>query len=67
MPYKMIKVRNKDCYKVYNSITKRIFAKCTTKEKATRQLALLRKKVYGSTSIKSATKKTIKKSTKNNV
>lgn len=47
MPYKVRKVRNQDCYKTYNTETKRVFAKCTTKEKALRQLATIRRKVYG--------------------
>ena len=42
MPYKTRKVRNKNCYKVYNQKTKRVFAKCTTKSKAKRQERLLR-------------------------
>jgi hypothetical protein len=42
MPYKTRKVRNQDCYKVYNPINKRVFAKCTTREKANKQLRLLR-------------------------
>ena len=63
MPYKMRKVRGKDCYKVYNTVTKRVFAKCTTKEKATRQLAILREKVYNTEkNITSKTSKTSKKS-----
>jgi hypothetical protein len=52
MAYKMRKVYKKDCYKVYNTITKRIFAKCTTKEKATRQLAIIRNSVYNSKTVK---------------
>jgi hypothetical protein len=44
--YAMRKVRGKDCYKVYSKRTKRVFAKCTTKEKAARQLRLLRALVY---------------------
>jgi hypothetical protein len=44
--YAMRKVRGKDCYKVYSKRTQRIFAKCTTKEKAERQLKLLRALVY---------------------
>ena len=44
--YKIRKVRGQDCYKVYNSVTKRVFSKCTTKEKATRQLAIIRTKIY---------------------
>ena len=42
MTYKTRKVRNQDCYKVYNPINKRVFAKCTTREKANKQLRLLR-------------------------
>jgi len=43
MPYKSIKVRNKNCYKVYkNDKTKKVFAKCATKENAQRQMRLLR-------------------------
>ena len=42
MPYKTRKVRNKDCYRVYNSDTKKTFAKCTTKENALAQMRLLR-------------------------
>jgi UDP:flavonoid glycosyltransferase YjiC (YdhE family) len=39
--YAMRKVRGQDCYKVYSRRTKHVFAKCTTKEKAARQLKLL--------------------------
>tara|TARA_B100000900_G_C20544242_1_gene701832 strand:+ start:672 stop:1286 length:615 start_codon:yes stop_codon:yes gene_type:complete len=43
MPYKSRKVRNKNCYKVYkNDKTKKVFAKCSTKENAQRQMRLLR-------------------------
>jgi|TARA_B110000285_G_scaffold190577_1_gene217874 hypothetical protein len=42
MPYKTRKVRNKPCYKVYNPISKKVFAKCSTKEKASAQIRLLR-------------------------
>jgi len=41
MPYTIRKVSNKNCYKVMNKKTKRVFAKCTTKEKANKQLRLL--------------------------
>ena len=44
--YAMRKVRGKDCYKVYSKRTQRVFAKCTTKEKAERQLKLLRALLY---------------------
>jgi NADH:ubiquinone oxidoreductase subunit E len=42
MPYKTRKVRGKDCYRVYNRKTKRLFAKCSTKENAKKQMNLLR-------------------------
>lgn len=43
MPYKSRKVRNKNCYKVYkNDKTKKVFAKCATKENAKKQMRLLR-------------------------
>ena len=42
MPYKTRKVRNKPCYKVYNPDSKKVFAKCATKEKAAAQMRLLR-------------------------
>jgi len=41
MPYTYRKVYRKKCYKVSNRLTKRVFAKCTTKKKALRQLRLL--------------------------
>ncbi len=41
MPYKIRKVSRKDCYRMYNSKTKRVHAKCTSKEKAKRQMRLL--------------------------
>lgn len=42
MPYTMRKVRRKRCYRVYNKLTKRVFAKCTSNVKAKKQLRLLR-------------------------
>ena len=42
MPYTMRKVNKKRCYRVSNRLTKRVFAKCTTKSKAKKQLRLLR-------------------------
>lgn len=41
MPYKMRKMPNKSCYKVYNKNTKRVFSKCASKKKAVRQMNLL--------------------------
>jgi hypothetical protein len=42
MPYKIRYSRKKKCYSVINKKTKRVFAKCTTKNNATRQSRLLR-------------------------
>jgi len=38
----MRKVPNKKCYRVTNRRTKRVMSKCTTKERAKKQLRLLR-------------------------
>lgn len=35
------KVRNKDCYQVRNKKTKEVYAKCTTRDKALKQMRLL--------------------------
>jgi hypothetical protein len=42
MPYKSRKVPRRNCYRVYNSKTKKTFSKCTSKQKAQKQLNLLR-------------------------
>jgi hypothetical protein len=42
MPYTIRKVPKKNCYRVTNRKTKRVFAKCSTKENAKKQLRLLR-------------------------
>lgn len=41
MPYTIRKVAKQPCYRVTNRRTKRVFAKCTTLEKAKKQLRLL--------------------------
>lgn len=41
MPYKIRKVNNKSCYKVYNKRTKKVYAKCSTLENAKKQVRLL--------------------------
>ena len=41
MPYTIRKVRNKNCYSVRTRKSKRVMAKCTTKEKAKKQVRLL--------------------------
>jgi hypothetical protein len=42
MPYTIRKVRNKNCYSVRTTKTKKVKAKCTTKENAMKQIRLLR-------------------------
>jgi hypothetical protein len=42
MPYKTRKVRGRNCYRVYNPVNKKTFAKCTSKKKAVKQMRLLR-------------------------
>ena len=42
MPYRLRKVSGKKCYRITNKKTKKVFAKCTTRAKAIRQLRLLR-------------------------
>ena len=42
MPYKTRKVRGKNCYRVFNRKSKRVFAKCASKENAIKQMRLLR-------------------------
>jgi len=42
MPYSLRKVRGKNCFSLRNKYTKRVFAKCSTKSNAKKQLRLLR-------------------------
>lgn len=42
MPYSLRKVRGKNCFRIRNKYTKRVFAKCSTKTNAKKQLRLLR-------------------------
>jgi hypothetical protein len=46
MPYRTRKVRGKPCYRVTNKKNKRVFSKCTTADKAKRQMKLLRAIMY---------------------
>ncbi len=41
MPYTIRKVPRRRCYSVINKTTKRVTAKCTSKKKALKQVALL--------------------------
>jgi hypothetical protein len=49
MPYTIRKVPNKPCYRVYNKKSRKVFAKCSTKENAEKQLRFLRGLEYNST------------------
>jgi hypothetical protein len=49
MPYAIRKVNKQNCYKVYNRKSKKVFAKCATKENAEKQVRLLRGLEYNST------------------
>jgi hypothetical protein len=42
MPYSIRKVHKKPCYRVYNKKSKKVFAKCSTRENAQKQVRLLR-------------------------
>lgn len=42
MPYTIRKVPNKECYRVRNAKTKRVFARCSTRKNAEAQVRLLR-------------------------
>ena len=42
MPYRSRKVRGKPCYRVTNKDNNKVFAKCSTKENAKKQMKLLR-------------------------
>ena len=46
MPYSMRKVPKKNCYRISNPKTKKVFARCATKENAKSQLRLLRALQY---------------------
>ena len=41
MPYTVRKIKNKKCYTVYNTKSRKLFSNCTTKKKAMSQLRLL--------------------------
>ena len=49
MPYTIRKVPKKPCYRLKNTKTKRVFAKCTTLALAKRQLRLLNAIKYDKT------------------
>ena len=47
MPLKIRKVNNKPCYRVKNSTTGKIHAKCSTKAKAEAQVRLIKQRTGG--------------------
>lgn len=47
MPFIIRKVRNQNCYEVKNKNTGKVHAKCTTKDKANKQIRLLNAIEYG--------------------
>ena len=46
MPYSLRKVTRRNCYRITNKKTKKIFARCTSKKNALAQLRLLRAMEY---------------------
>lgn len=42
MPYSTRKVKGKNCYKVFNKKTKKVFSKCSSLKNAQKQIKLLR-------------------------
>jgi hypothetical protein len=56
MPYAMRKLPNKKCYTVYNKVTHKVFSKCSSLEKAKKQLKLLRAIHYNRDFVPNATR-----------
>ena len=64
MPYKIKRIRNKNCYTVFNSKTKRKFSKCTSLKNAKKQYNLLRALQYNPSFIPNSKKNITRKQTK---
>jgi len=47
MPYSIRKMPKRPCYRLYNTKTKKVFAKCTTMKRAKGQMRLLQAIKYG--------------------
>jgi len=60
MPYKSRKVRGKPCYRVTNKDNKKVFAKCTSKANAMKQMRLLRALQFNKDFIPNSSRKTRK-------
>jgi len=57
MPYTYRKVHSKNCYKVFNTKTKKVFSKCATKINAIKQLKLLHALQFNKNFIRKKTQK----------
>lgn len=49
MPYSIRKIPGKKCYRIKNTANKRVFAKCSSRKNAIKQLNLLRALQYNKT------------------
>lgn len=65
MPYAIRKMPNRNCYKVFNKNTKKVFSRCTSMEMAQKQLRLLRGLQNNPKFRNAIRKRTIKKGGKN--
>ncbi len=61
MPYSIRKVNKRPCYRVFNSRTKKTFAKCSTRKNAEKQIRLLRALEYNKSFVPNARRQTMKK------
>jgi len=57
MPYKIRYSRKNKCYSVINKKTKRVFAKCTTKNNAIKQSRLLRAIMFNKNFVPNGTRR----------
>lgn len=61
MPYAIRKTYKKNCFKVYNKNTKKVFAKCSTRKNAEKQMSLLRALQNNKNFVPNSRRKTQKK------
>jgi hypothetical protein len=64
MPYQIRRVRNKNCYSVYNIKTKKKFSKCTSLKNAKKQYNLLRALQYNPSFVPNSRKNITRKKNK---
>ena len=66
MPYGIRKLSKRNCYKVFNKKTKKVFSKCSSLKNANKQLRLLRAIQYNKdfVPLKNRTQKRVIKETK---